>query len=827
MVMDSTGFRWSLVNRTGFAIFACMSEKSEYSAEQSAGRDEGAHTRGEIVTDLARPEDVLPGQILLLPLEKKPFFPGQVLPLVMEAKKWGEALKRIANTGNPVVGVVYTGGVPPDKVSVRDFRAVGTVCRIHQIEQHDNQLHVILAGMQRFRINAWATRRHPFTAYVTYYSEHAPGESVEIKAYTTAIVNIIKELLPLNPMYGEELKLFLNHFGPGEPARLADFGASLTTAAAEELQEVLETLDLQTRLEKTLVLLQKELEIARAQTEIRAHVEGEMTRHQREAFLREQLKFIQKELGISKDDRAAEIEEFRERLESCVVPEHAKKRIDEELDKMSVLERGSPEYTVTRNYLEWLTSVPWGKSSEDSLDLDNATRILDRDHEGLREVKDRILEFIGIGKMRGDIAGSIILLTGPPGVGKTSLGRSVASALGRKFYRFSLGGMQDESEIKGHRRTYIGAMPGKFVQALRECETDNPVIMLDEIDKIGSSYRGDPASALLEVLDPEQNRDFLDHYLDVRVDLSKVLFICTANQLDTIPGPLLDRMEVMRLSGYLAAEKVAIARGHLLPKQLERAGLKKRGQLRIDTAAIRRIIEQYAREAGVRRLEKLLGTIARKAVMKLLRGEPAPVHVKAKDIEEYLGKPTFSEEDRIQGIGVVTGLAWTALGGATLDIEASRSHGDSRGFRLTGQLGDVMKESAEIAYSYVVGNAKKLGVDPDFFKKAMIHLHVPAGATPKDGPSAGITMTTALISLARKKKVRASLAMTGEISLTGKVLPVGGIREKVIAARRMKVRNLVLPKSNRGDFEELPEHIRKGLKVTFAGEYTEVLDAVF
>jgi ATP-dependent Lon protease len=804
-----------------------MSNHNQEFMDQSAANDSGDQARGEIVTDLARPEDVLPGQILLLPLEKKPFFPGQVLPLVMEAGKWGEPLQRIAKTGNPVVGVVYTGGVAPDKVNWNDFRPVGTVCRIHQIEKQDNQLHVILAGMQRFRINAWASRRHPFAAYVTYTPEHAPGESVEVKAYTTAIVNIIKELLPLNPMYGEELKMFLNHFGPGEPARLADFGASLTTSAPDELQEVLETIDLQTRLEKTLVLLQKELEIARAQTEIRAHVEAEMTKHQREAFLREQLKFIQKELGISKDDRAAEIEEFRERLSGCVVPEHAQKRVDEELDKMSVLERGSPEYTVTRNYLDWLTSVPWGKLSEDSLDLDRAAKILDRDHEGLREVKDRILEFIGVGKMRGEIAGSIILLAGPPGVGKTSLGRSVANALERKFYRFSLGGMQDESEIKGHRRTYIGAMPGKFVQALRECETANPVIMLDEIDKIGSSYRGDPASALLEVLDPEQNRDFLDHYLDVRVDLSQVLFICTANQLDTIPGPLLDRMEVMRLSGYLAEEKVAIARKHLLPRQIERAGLKKRGQLRVDTAAIRRIIEQYAREAGVRKLEKQLGTIARKSVMKLLRGGEAPVHVKPGNLEEYLGKPTFSEEDRIQGVGVVTGLAWTALGGATLDIEASLTHEFTRGFRLTGQLGDVMKESAEIAYSYVLGNAEALDLDPAFFQEAMIHLHVPAGATPKDGPSAGITIATALISLARGRKVRASIAMTGEISLTGKVLPVGGIREKVIAARRMKIRNLVLPKANEGDFVELPDHIRKGLRVTFASEYADVLEAVF
>ncbi len=804
-----------------------MNDQPQNAMESDAEENESQTEQVEIVTDLARPEDVLPRQLLVLPLEKKPFFPGQVLPTIMEAEKWGPPLQGITEAGNPVVGVAYTGGVAPDKVSWTDFQSMGTVCRIHQIEQQNGTLHVIMAGLQRFRIDTWVTREHPFTAHVTYYPEHTPSESVKVKAYTTAIVNLIKELLPLNPMYGEELKMFLSHFGPGEPSRLADFGASLTTAAAEELQDVLETLNLQQRLKKTLVLLQKELEIAKAQTEIRAHVEGEMNKRQREVFLREQLKFIQKELGISKDDRAAEIDALREKLEECIVPEAIQKRIDEELEKMSVLERGSPEYTVTRNYLDWLTGVPWGKVSDDVLDTKAAAKILDRDHEGLQEVKDRILEFIGVGKMRGSIAGSIILLVGPPGVGKTSLGRSVASALGRQFYRFSLGGMQDESEVKGHRRTYIGAMPGKFVQALRECGTANPVIMLDEIDKVGHSYRGDPASALLEVLDPEQNRDFLDHYLDVRVDLSQVLFICTANQLDTIPRPLLDRMEVMRLPGYLAAEKVSIARQYLLPKQLERAGLKKRGQLRLYPTTIRRMIEQYAQEAGVRKLEMLLGSIVRKVVMKLLSGEVGPIHVKPEDLEEYLGQPTLSKEEPIRGVGVVTGLAWTALGGATLSIEASRSHQFARGFRLTGQLGDVMKESAEIAYSYVIGNAESLNLDPEFFKESMIHLHVPAGATPKDGPSAGISMATALISLARGRRVKPSWAMTGELSLTGKLLPVGGIREKVVAARQMKIRNLVLPLANKGDFDSLPDYIRKGIKVTFAAEYPEVCKALF
>ncbi len=617
----------------------------------------------EVVTDLARPEDVLPNILHLLPLEKKPFFPGQVLPIILDAKRWGKTLKAIQKSGHRVVGVAFTDGIRPELVEAKDFRKMGTVCKIHQMEQHDDQYHVVLAGMQRFKIKKWVSKKRPFTAQVSYLPELSPKPTTELKAYTTAIVNIIKELLPLNPLYGEELKMYLNYFGTGDPSRLADFGASLTTANAVEMQEILEAVELLPRMEKALVLLQKEIEVATAQTEIRQHIEGEITQHQRELFLREQLKFIQKELGISKDDRESEIDTLLDKLEGCVIPEHAQKRMDEELDKMSVLERGSPEYTVTRNYLDWLTSVPWGRNSADSLDLERAALLLDKDHEGLKDVKERILEFIGVGKMKGEISGSIMLLVGPPGVGKTSLGRSVANALGRKFYRFSLGGMRDEAEIKGHRRTYIGAMPGKFIQALRECETANPVIMLDEIDKMGMSFQGDPGSALLEVLDPEQNKDFLDHYLDVRVDLSKVLFICTANQLDTVPSPLLDRMETIRLSGYLAAEKVSIARKHLFSRQLKRAGLKQRGQLRIDTAAIRRIADEYAREAGVRKLEKLLGTIARKTVMKVLKGDELPIHVKPEGLEEYLGKPIFSDDDRITGVGVVTGLAWTAMGG--------------------------------------------------------------------------------------------------------------------------------------------------------------------
>jgi len=490
------------------------------------------------------------------------------------------------------------------------------------------------------------------------------------------------------------------------------------------------------------------------------------------------------------------------------------------------LEASSAEYGVTRNYLEWVTSVPWGVTSDDKLDIKHARKVLDQDHDGLDDVKQRIIEFLAVGSYRGEISGSILLLVGPPGTGKTSIGHSVADALGRKFYRFSLGGMRDEAEIKGHRRTYIGAMPGKFVQALKEVEVSNPVIMLDEVDKIGASYQGDPASALLEVLDPEQNSEFLDHYLDLRLDLSKVLFMCTANTLDSIPSPLLDRMEVIRLSGYLTAEKVLIARHHLWRRQLDRAGVPNQ-KLKLTDAAIRQVIEGYAREAGVRNLEKQLGSIIRKAVVKLLEGKVKSIKIGVQSVEKYLGPALFHKQKPRRGVGVINGLAWTALGGTTLAVEASRIHSGNRGFKLTGQLGDVMRESAEIAYSYVVANLGSFGSDATFFDNALIHLHVPEGATPKDGPSAGITMATALLSLATNRKLARDIAMTGELTLTGKVLPIGGVREKVIAARRAKVMELVLPAENRRDFDEMPDYLKEDMVVLFAARYQDVADAVF
>ena len=789
--------------------------------------DDYLNENGTGASELIRAQDALPGTIPILPQTERPFFPGQVIPLLIDPDTWEATVRLAQENSNGVIGLLLSNTERPEQATTKDFYNMGTAARIHRIGRVDGRLQVLLEGIQRFRVTEWIGKKIPFTAQVRYFPEPNYDEDPETKAYAIAIINTIKELVPLNPLYGEEFKLFLDNFHPNDPSHLADFAASLTTSAKQEQQEVLEAVNLLKRLQRVHALLIKELEVAKTQAQIRKQVEEDMQEHQREHILREQMKVIQKELGISKDDRTAELDKFRERLESLTLPEAAEKRIKEEMDKFAVLETGSPEYATTRNYLDWLTSLPWGVHTKDQLNLDEARLILDEDHDGLEDIKQRILEFIGVGIMKGEVSGSIILFVGPPGVGKTSLGRSIARALGRRFFRFSLGGMRDEAEIKGHRRTYVGAMPGKFIQAIKDTQSANPVIMLDEIDKVGASYQGDPASALLEVLDPEQNSDFLDHYLDVSFDLSKTLFICTANQLDTIPGPLLDRMEVIQLSGYLASEKMDIARHHLLPRQLEHNGLKARGQLRIDKAALRKIIEEYAREAGVRRLEKYLGKIARKAVIKILEGEKTPIHVRARDVEDYLGKPVFSREKPLSGVGVITGLAWTAMGGATLSIEATRIHSFTRGFKLTGQLGDVMRESAEIAYSHVLANAERWGASVDFFEKSLIHLHVPAGATPKDGPSAGITMACALLSLAKNRRPVRNLAMTGELTLTGQVLPVGGIREKVIAARRVNIRELILPAANQGDFEEIPAHIREGIKVHFAEKFDDVVPIVF
>lgn len=773
---------------------------------------------------LVLPSQVLPQRIYLLPVTQRPFMPGLVQPVVFEQRPWQDTLDRVSQTPHHSVGLVYVGDDASEDPRSDDIPEYGCLVKVHQATSEDGHLQMVAQGVARFRITGWLSRKPPFLVEVEYPQPDEEDDEM-VKAYGLAIVNTIKELLPLNPLYNEGLKAYLQNFSPREPSPLTDFAAALTTASGAELQAVLETVPLLKRMEKVLVMVKKELEVARLQSQISEEVNEKISTRQREFFLREQLKVIQRELGMTKDDREADVERFRRRLKGKTVPEKVQQRIDDELQKLAVLESGSPEYGVTRNYLDWITSVPWGVLGSDNLDLEHARDVLEAHHSGLDDVKQRITEFLAVGAMRGEMRGSIMLLVGPPGVGKTSIGRSVAEALGRPFYRLSLGGMRDEAEIKGHRRTYIGAMPGKLVQALKDTGSANPVIMLDEIDKLGASFQGDPASALLEVLDPEQNSEFLDHYLDERLDLSHVLFICTANTLDSIPGPLLDRMEIIRLSGYITDEKVAIARKHLWPRALQRAGVKP-SRLKISDAALRQVVEGYAREAGVRNLEKQLNKIIRKAAVRLLSGN-APISVTGRNLEDFLGMPVFRSERHHTGVGVVTGLAWTSMGGATLPVEANLVHRDNRGFRQTGQLGDVMRESSDIAFSYVSANAAHFGIDEKWFADAFVHLHVPEGATPKDGPSAGITMATALISLALGRQPKRKLAMTGELTLTGQVLAVGGIREKAIAAKRLGIRELVLPEDNRRDVEELPAHVRKGLTIHFASHYDDVFAVAF
>jgi ATP-dependent Lon protease len=783
--------------------------------------------------------DYLPDEIYLLPLSERPFFPPQTLPILMSEDVWRESIEMIAKSRDKVAGLILTRDLDSDSVNDEldgneDFYDIGTLVSIHHPVMASGKVQFIAEGIHRFRITKWLSKKAPFRVKVEYPEEPDYSNNAKLKAFAIAIINTLKELMPLNPLYSDELKFFLNRFDPNEPSPLTDFAASLTTANKDLLQEVLETVNLKSRMKKVMQLIQKELEVAELQEQIRARVEDKMTKQQRKFFLREQLKAIQKELGIAKDDRTADIERFTKQIAKLTLPAHAQKRIEQEMNKFGILEMGSPEYALTRNYLDVICNLPWGIHSKDRLSVRSAKRVLNVDHAGLDDVKQRILEFIAVGAMRGEIAGSILLFVGPPGVGKTSIGRSIANALGREFFRFSLGGMRDEAEIKGHRRTYIGAMPGKIVQALKEVQTSNPVIMLDEIDKVGASYQGDPASALLEVLDPEQNHQFLDHYLDIRLDLSRVLFICTANQLDSIPRPLLDRMEIIRLSGYVTQEKIEIATKYLLPRQIERAGLTK-SQINISEAAMRKLIEDYAREAGVRNLDKQLGRVVRKVVMELNQAKSKEkvkrVTVSGKKLEQYLGKARFDKESPMSRVGVTTGLAWTSLGGSTLNIEAAQVHDAARGLKLTGNLGKVMKESAEIAYSYIVSRFGKYYAKDKpqqaYFDKSLIHLHVPEGATPKDGPSAGITIATALVSLARNQKPKANVAMTGELTLTGDVLAVGGIREKIIAARRANIKQIIMPKACSGSFEELPNYLKADLKVHFVESYEEVFKLLF
>lgn len=776
-----------------------------------------------------------PEELFVLPLNRRPFFPGMAAPVIIEPGPFYEVLKTIAKQEQKYVALVLTKkeNANINKVTFKGLYKVGVLARILRIIPMDGGgAQVVLNMEERMEIIEPMKSKH-LRAKVRYRPDTREITD-ELKAYSINIISVIKELLKLNPLFKEELQIFLGHSDFTEPGKLADFAVALTTAMREELQEVLEAFDIQERIDIALNLLKKELDLSRLQSSINQKIEATITKSQKEYFLREQLKTIKMELGIEKEERSIDIEKFEARLKKLDVRPDVMETIQDELDKLGSLDSMSAEYSVCRNYLDWLTIVPWGLFSKERHDLEKAEAILHKDHYGLDDIKERILELISVGKLTKGLKGSIICLVGPPGVGKTSVGKSIARALNRKFFRFSVGGMRDEAEIKGHRRTYIGAMPGKLVQALKQSQTMNPVIMIDEVDKMGASYQGDPAAALLEVLDPEQNKDFLDHYLDVRVDLSNVLFILTANVLDSIPEPLLDRMEILRLSGYIMEEKLEIAKKYLIPRARKEMGLAA-SDVTFTTEALRSIINGYAREAGVRTLENNVKKIFRRVALNLVREKDKgrrrtkKWHVTKESLVDYLGKPIFLTDRFYERtpIGVATGLAWTSLGGATLYIEAIKVASDKTGMMLTGQAGDVMKESSQIAWSYLHSEIHRYAPGHTFFEKSQVHIHIPEGATPKDGPSAGVTMVAALLSLLLGIPVLDNLGMTGEITLTGRVLGVGGIREKLIAAKRSGLEVLVFPKDNLRDYEELPDFLKKHLEVHFVEHFDEVFKIAF
>ncbi|XP_058067163.1 lon protease homolog, mitochondrial isoform X1 [Anopheles bellator] len=665
----------------------------------------------------------------------------------------------------------------------------------------------------------------------------------EVKALTQEVIKTIRDIITMNPLYRESLQQMLhqNQRVVDNPVYLCDLGASLSAAEPAELQEILEEMDIPKRLMLSLSLLKKELELSKLQAKIGREVEEKVKQQHRKYILQEQLKVIKKELGIEKDDKDAIGEKYRERIKEKVVPKAVADVIEEELTKLNFLESHSSEFNVTRNYLDWLTTLPWGVMSEENLDIDQATKILDEDHYGMEDIKKRILEFIAVSQLKGTTQGKILCFHGPPGVGKTSIARSIAKALNREYFRFSVGGMTDVAEIKGHRRTYVGAMPGKLIQCLKKTKTENPLVLIDEVDKIGRGYQGDPSSALLELLDPEQNVNFLDHYLDVPVDLSKILFICTANIIDTIPEPLRDRMEMIDMSGYVAEEKLAIAKQYLIPQAKRDSGVEDK-HITITDDALNALIRSYCRESGVRNLQKHIEKIVRKIAFKVVRKEAEFTEVTGGNISDLLGKPIFTHDRMYETTppGVVMGLAWTAMGGSALYIETAKRRlvqqdegGDSKAppadgsLELTGHLGDVMKESARISLTVARNFLKQEDCTNNFLESSHIHLHVPEGATPKDGPSAGVTIVTALLSLAKGQPIRQNVAMTGEISLMGKVLPVGGIKEKTIAAKRTGVNCIILPEENKKDFTDLPKFITEGLEVHYATMYADVYRIVF
>ncbi|MEA1948173.1 MAG: endopeptidase La [Thermodesulfobacteriota bacterium] len=764
--------------------------------------------------------DKLPEILPILPMIDAVLFPKMVLPLLVIQERSVQLVDE-AMSQNRIIGLIVAK--EPNKEGTytkKDLHEVGTSALILKMAKtEDNKLQLLTQGMERFRVKDFIKGK-PYPQARVEYLKDEDKKDKEITALMSNMISQFTRIAELSPGLPPEIVTMAKSIQ--EPGILADMVASTINSSLEEKQAVLEIFDVKKRLKQVTRLINYQLEILELGNKIQSQVKGDMDKRQREYYLREQLKKIKEELG-EKDEASVEIEDYKVKIEEKNLPEEARKEAERELDRLSRMHPSSAEYTVASTYLDWLTTLPWHDSTEDNLDIKMAKKVLDDDHYGLKKPKKRVIEYLAVRKLKPESKGPILCFVGPPGTGKTSLGNSIARALGRKFIRISLGGVRDEAEIRGHRRTYVGALPGRIIQGIRRSGSNNPVFMLDEIDKVGSDFRGDPSSALLEVLDPEQNFSFSDHYLDVPFDLSKVMFITTANILDTIPPALRDRMEVLTLLGYTLDEKIKIATRYLIPRQRDAHGLKS-NQISFTKGALKQIISGYTREAGLRNLEREIASVCRGVAANIAEDEAVSAKIRIDDIPKYLGPIRLISDvkSRISTPGIALGLAWTPTGGELLFIEATSMKG-KKGLTLTGQLGDVMKESATAALSFIRTNAASFKIDEDFFETSDIHLHIPAGAIPKDGPSAGVTMLTALVSLLTKKTIRKDLAMTGEITLRGRVLPVGGIKEKVLAAHRAGIKTLILPKWNEKDLEDISEKVRKEIDFHFVDKMTDVI----
>ena len=787
-------------------------------------------------------ENILPDKLLLIPLQSRPIFPGIFTPLMINAPEDVKVVEKAYEEGGFIGIVMLKNDV--ENPSASDMHRVGTAARIlKKVNLPDGGINIFISTVKRFKIRKVLHSSAPVAVAVEYLEEEE-ADTFEVKALTRALLSEMKEVSENNPLFSEEMRL--NMVNIDNPGKIADFIASILNVDKNEQQKILETLNVRARMEQVLIFIKKEQELLRVQKKIQRELNDRVEKNQREYFLREEMKSIQEELGETLGGDATDYQKFKKAIEELKLTGEVLETANNELEKLRMMEPGSSEYMVTRNYLDLICKLPWnteGSSKMDDFDINEAQKILERDHFGLDDVKKRIIEYLAVRKMKNDSKGSILLLVGPPGVGKTSVGRSIAAAMKKPFFRFSVGGMRDEAEIKGHRRTYIGAMPGKILQGLKITKSASPVFMIDEVDKMGSSHNGDPASALLEVLDPEQNNSFRDDYLDLPFDVSNVFFILTANTLDSIPSPLLDRAEIIQLSGYIDQEKLEIAKKYLIPKSLEKNGLKK-GQVKYTKTALDRIAKEYAREAGVRHYEKCLDKIHRKLVTEIVQkssviadkasaiasvAKQSTITIDSPDLDKYLGKPDFDESQiKVAAVpGTAIGLAWTSMGGDTLLLEAVSFAGKGS-LVLTGQMGDVMKESSQIAFNWARRYAVEKGIkEAKWFDDNIVHLHIPEGATPKDGPSAGITMATTFVSLFTGKKIKKNLAMTGELSLTGQVLPIGGLREKTVAAKRNKIKTIIIPKANERDLEEIPAYVKEGLKFIPVSNVLEVIEKAF